>query len=197
MREIDSRLLALRSVALSGRDPTCPDEVLELLLQLAEKLSPKKILEVGAGECLTSIALSSATGASVIAIERDPVRCKCAREHVHTFGLDSFVTLHEGDAGEILPLLGSDGSFDLIFLDGPKAQYRRYLPDLKRLLRVGGVLVSDDVLLFGWVRGEPPKKRRMLVEHIREYLALLQSDSDFSTRIYELGEGVAVSKRLL
>ena len=88
------------------------------------------------------------------------------------------------------------GEYDLIFLDGPKVQYRRYFPDCKRLLAAGGYLLSDDVLLFGWVRGEPPKKRRMLVEHIREYLALLTDDPDFETEILQLGEGLAVSRKI-
>ena len=64
------------------------------------------------------------------------------------------------------------------------------------ILKRGGYLLSDDVLLFGWVRGEPPKKRHMLVEHIREYLSRLQSDPDFQTEIAELGEGLAISKKL-
>ena len=74
-------------------------------------------------------------------------------------------------------------------------QYRRYLPELKRLLREGGVLLSDDVLLFGWVSGEreTPQKRRMLVEHIREYLAMLSSDPDLITQVLDIGEGLAVS----
>ena len=81
----------------------------------------------------------------------------------------------------------------MIFLDGPKVQYQRYFTECKRLLKKNGALFSDDVLLFGWVRGEPPKKRKMLAEHLREYLEILESDPDFSTQIYEYGEGLAVS----
>ena len=57
-----------------------------------------------------------------------------------------------------------------------------------------GVLDSD-VLLFGWVDGSVPvpHKRKMLVEHIREYLELLKSDPDFETEVLPIGEGLAVS----
>ena len=183
----------MREKAKEGRNPTCADETLTYLLETAEKTKPKSILEIGAAEGLTSCALLLSCGARLTAIELDSDRAARARENFRLFNVTERVTLHEGDAGEILPLL--KGEFDMIFLDGPKAQYSRYLPDCKRLLSKGGVLLSDDVLLFGWVRGEPPKKRHMLAQHLREYLSALENDSELITEILEIGEGLAVSKK--
>ena len=104
--------------------------------------------------------------------------------------------IDEYTSGEELLRQFSAGRYDLIFLDGPKAQYLKYLPDLKRLLKIGGVLFSDDVLLYGWVNGEAPKKRHVLVEKIREYLRVLCDDESFWTSVLELGDGVAVSVRV-
>lgn len=188
---LDERLYALRERAKEGRDPTAADDTLRYIMHTVERLRPTRVLEIGAAEGLTSCAILLHSQAELTAIELDATRASKAREHFQLFGVEKRVTLHEGDAGEILPLL--KGSFDLIFLDGPKVQYLKYLPDCKRLLRSGGVLLSDDVLLFGWVRGEPPQKRRMLVEHIREYLHALEADEEFTTEILELGEGLAVS----
>lgn len=193
LNQLDPRLLSLRECAKQGRDPTAADETLEFILLTLAELSPGRILEIGAAEGLTSCAMLLSSRARVTAIECDAERASRAREHFRLFGVEDRVTLHEGDAGEILPML--EGEYDLIFLDGPKVQYLRYFPDCKRLLRSGGVLLSDDILLFGWVRGEPPKKRRMLVEHIREYLRVLQCDKDFETELLELGEGLAVSRK--
>ncbi len=191
MEEALLRLEALRSDALKGRDPTVCGETLEVLFRLAK--GTERILEIGAAECLTSIGMHLVSGAAVTAIERDGERAKRARENIAAFRLEKDVRLIEGDAAEVLPCL--EGPFDLIFLDGPKAQYRRYFSECKRLLGRGGVLVSDDVLLYGWVKGEPPKKRKMLAEHIREYLAMLEADPDLETEILEIGEGLAVSKK--
>ena len=193
LSQLDKRLLALREKAKEVRDPTAADETLEYILNLIAERSPKSILEIGAAEGLTSCAMLLCSNAHLTAIELDSARAETARENFRAFGLENRVTLHEGDAGEILPMLQDE--YDLIFLDGPKVQYRRYLPDCKRLLKSGGVLLSDDILLFGWVRGEAPKKRRMLVEHIREYLSDLEHDPDFTTEILELGEGLAVSEK--
>lgn len=193
---LDERLLALREEGKRGRDPTAADDTLAYILQTAETIRPDRILEIGCAEGLTSCAMLLSCGARLTAIELDGARAAKAREHFRLFGLEERVTLHEGDAGEILTML--EGEYGLIFLDGPKVQYLRYLPDCKRLLKRGGVLLSDDVLLYGWVSGEtePPKKRRMLVEHIREYLRALQDDPELRTEILPLGEGLAVSVKL-
>lgn len=183
---------AAREAAKRGRDPTCADETLALLLGHASRVRPAKALEIGAGEGFTSIALAAFAGAEVTAVEKDAARAQAMRENLLRYPPSpGSVSLLEGDAGEILPRL--NGAFDLIFLDGPKVQYRRYFADCKRLLKGGGTLVSDDVLLRGWVRGDPPKKRRMLVRHLREFLDLLEGDGDFQTQYFEYGEGVAVS----
>lgn len=186
-------LESMRRAAKEGRDPTAADETVHALIDWAKSHRAKRILEIGAGEGYTSCALLLDTEAELTAIELDPVRAKKLRENAALFGVENRVKLIEGDAGEILPLL--TGSYDMIFLDGPKVQYKRYFADCKRLLKKGGALFSDDILLFGWVTGEPPKKRKMLVEHIREYLRLLEADPDFTTEIYEYGEGLAVSTK--
>ena len=74
-------------------------------------------------------------------------------------------------------------------------QYIKLLPQLKRVLKKGGVLIADDVLLYGWVNGEvpAPKKRKMLVEHIREYIAAVTEDEQLSTSILDVGDGLAMS----
>ena len=190
------QLNALRERAKEGRDPTAADETLALLCDLVQKLQPERVLEIGAGEGLTSIALLIGGAARLTAIECDAERARRARENFALFHLADRVTLIEDDAGRVLPALEEDGAYGLIFLDGPKAQYRRYFADCKRLLKRGGVLVSDDILLFGYVTGEPPKKRKMLAEHIREYIAMVQSAPAFETEILPFGEGVAVSRKL-
>jgi hypothetical protein len=87
------------------------------------------------------------------------------------------------------------GEYEFIFLDGPKAQYEKYLPDLKRLLKKGGTLFSDDVLLYGWVDGREPTpwKRHVIVDKLRSYLQTISSDRDFSTSVLDVGDGVAIS----
>lgn len=188
MSEAQLRLKQLRAAAEQERDPTCTDDVLTVLMRECEKIGAKKVLEIGTGRGLTSIALLLAFPVHVTTIERDVQRISSARENFSDFGLGDRVTLLEGDAAEILPMLG--GTFDFIFLDAAKVQYRRFLPDCKRLLRAGGVLCADDVLLFA---DGVPKKRRMLAQHIEEFIQALEADADFSVSVLTVGKGLAVA----
>lgn len=188
----EEKLAALRAREKEGRDPTCADETLAFMLKTAREIGAERILEIGAGKGLTSIAFALALpDAQVAAIERDAERIAAARENFAAFGVSERVRLIEGDAAGILPCM--EGAYDLIFLDAAKVQYRRFLPDCKRLLKEGGVLFSDDVLLF---EEGVPKKRKMLAAHIAEYLGLLSSDADLSTEILRLGMGLAVSRKV-
>lgn len=190
----DGRILKMREELKDRRDPVCEDEVLHYLLMTVRALAPAEILEIGTAEGLSGAAmLLEAPSARLTTIEADEDRYLKAKENFAALGLSSRARCVLGDAADVLPAL--DGPFGLIFLDGPKAQYVHYLPDLKRLLREGGVLIADDVLLYGWVDGrEPaPKKRHSLVERIREYLVVVAEDETLITSVLDIGEGVAVS----
>lgn len=194
MPRIDARIEKMRQELKDRRDPVCPDEVLQYLLLTVREIVPSKILEIGTAEGLSGAAmLFEAPNARLTTVEIDEDRHKKAKENFQEFGLSGRARCVLGDAADVLPAL--EGPFDLIFLDGPKAQYVHYLPQLKRLLPSGGALVADDVLLYGWVSGEvpPPPKRRSIAARIREYLDAVCSDPDFITSVFELGEGVALS----
>ena len=193
---IDSRLQVLRERAKTGLDPAAPDETLNFLLALARLKNPHRILEIGSAEGLTSIALlMECPAARAVAIEQDEARFAAAKENFARFGVAERASLVLGDAADVLASL--EGQFELIFLDGPKAQYVHWLPRLKGLLRIGGVLAADDVLLYGWVDGSVPVpyKRRSIAARLGEYLAAAETDEELETLVLRVGEGLAVSRK--
>ena len=60
------------------------------------------------------------------------------------------------------------------------------------------MLVADDILLFGYVTGEEevPQKRKMLVEHIKEYITAVTNDCGLQTTVLDIGNGIALSVKL-
>ena len=191
---IDKTLESKRNQALKDGIPVADDETLQFLLLTLQMSKPKKILEIGTAIGLSGVAmLQQLPEAKLTTMELDEERYMQAKENFQSFGVADRVTAHLGDAGEILAMM--DGEFDFVFLDGPKAQYEKYLFDIKRILKKGGVLFADDVLLFGWVSGEEetPQKRRSIVEKIRSYLQVITADTDFHTSVINIGDGVALS----
>ncbi len=183
-----------RKAALERGIPVADDETLNFLLLTLAASKPQRILEIGTAVGLSSVAmLQACPTARLTTMELEEERYLEAKQNFENFGVSDRVTAHLGDAGEILAMM--DGEFDFVFLDGPKAQYEKYLFDLKRLMKKGAILFSDDVLLFGWVNGaEPtPQKRRSIVDKIRAYLETLTKDEDFITSVLDIGDGVALS----
>ncbi len=191
---IDEEVKALRKRALERGIPVADDETLHFLLVTLSAIKPRRILEIGTAVGLSAVAmLQACPTARLTTMELEEERYQEAKKNFARFGLTERVTAHLGDAGEILSMM--DGEFDFVFLDGPKAQYEKYLFDIKRLLKKGGVLFADDVLLYGWVSGEEetPQKRHSIVDKIRSYLDTVTKDKDFMTSVLNVGEGVALS----
>lgn len=191
---IDETLSKKRADALLRGIPVADDETLQFLLVTLRMAKPLKILEVGTAVGLSGVAmLQACKNATLTTMELEEERYLEAKENFKAFGVENRVSAYLGDAGEILAMM--DGQYDFVFLDGPKAQYEKYLFDLKRLMKKGAILFADDVLLYGWVSGEEetPQKRRSIVEKIRSYLQVITSDKDFTTSVLNVGDGVALS----
>ena len=191
---IDERIQARREDALRRGIPVADDETLNFLVVLLQAIQPKRILEVGTAVGLSGAAmLSVCPNARLTTMELEEERYLEAKQNFADFGISERVNAYMGDAGEILAMM--DGEYDFVFLDGPKAQYEKYLFDLKRLMKPGATLFADDVLLYGWVSGEEPTphKRQSIVDKIRSYLNTITADKDFSTSVIDIGDGVALS----
>lgn len=191
---IDERISARRTDALSRGIPVADDETLNFLLVMLAATKPKRILEIGTAVGLSATAmLYACPDAKLTTMELEEDRYLEAKQNFADFGIADRVTAYLGDAGEILAMM--DGQFDFVFLDGPKAQYEKYLFDLKRLMVKGAILFADDVLLYGWVSGEEPtpQKRHSIVDKIRSYLSVVTADKDFTTSVLDVGDGVALS----
>ena len=191
---IDERIQCAREDALQRGIPVADDETLQFLLLTLQMVKPKRILEIGTAVGLSGIAmLSVCPDAKLTTMELEEDRFLEAKENFRKFGVEHNVNAYLGDAGEILSMM--DGEYDFVFLDGPKAQYEKYLFDLKRLMKKGATLFADDVLLYGWVSGvEPtPQKRQSIVDKIRSYLRVVTEDKDFITSVLDVGDGVALS----
>lgn len=194
---LPERVQKLRESAYERSIPTADDETLNFLITLLSALQPENILELGTATGISgAVMLDVCPQARLTTVERDENFYAEAVENFSSLGLSGRVTAVCGDAGEEIRRL--TGEYSFIFLDCAKVQYIKYLPVLKKLLKRGGVLVADDILLYGWLTGEAPvpQKRRMLYTHIKEYIDAVTHDSELKTTIVNAGDGLAVSVKI-
>lgn len=194
----DGDVERLRAAAFAREIPTSDSETLCFLQTLLLAVKPENILELGTATGISAAhMLKTLPRCRVTTVEKNEDLYKEAGENFRALGVENRVTRILGDAGEEIEKLPEDG-YDFIFLDCAKVQYIKYLPRLKKLLKRGGVLLADDVLLYGYVTGESetPKKRKMLVEHIKEYIAAVTCDGELCTTIINAGNGLAMSVKL-
>ena len=131
--DINEEIIARRKDALARGIPVADDETLQYLLVTLAMAKPKRILEIGTAVGLSSVAmLLACPEAKLTTMELEEDRYLEAKQNFAALGVKERVTAHLGDAGEILAMM--DGEYDFVFLDGPKAQYEKYLFDLKRLM---------------------------------------------------------------
>lgn len=192
----------VRAIAKEARDSFVPiirKETASLLKTLVEMKRPKRILEVGTAVGYSALLMAEhmPDDCHITTIEKYEKRIPIARENFKKAAMEERITLIEGDAVEVLQSL--DEPFDFIFMDAAKGQYIHWLPEVMRLLSVGGVLISDNVLQDGDLiesRFAVTRRNRTIHARMREYLYELKHRGDLQTAIIPIGDGVTVSVKL-
>ena len=178
--------------------PVMLDDTKELLFETVKRTQPKRILEIGTAIGYSGIVMLSASkNATLNTVELDEQTAALARKNFDEFGVGDRVNIFVGDAREIVRLL--TGSYDFIFLDGPKGQYEVFLPYLTDLLEIGGTLVCDNVLYKGLVEHVPEDKRHKHITVARNMNAFLQditTSARYNTVLHRIGDGVTVSTKI-
>lgn len=176
--------------------PIIRKEMQSFLKFLLAVNKPSAILEVGTAIGFSALLMKeyAPENCHITTIEKYEKRIPLAKENFKKAGKEKDITLLEGDATEILKNL--TGSYDFIFMDAAKGQYIHFLPDILRLLREGGLLVSDNVLQDGDIlesRYAVTRRNRTIHTRMRDYLYELKHHEQLETTILPVGDGVTVS----
>ena len=203
-KELPTELLALEQVALMQHVPIIKKETQGVLRFLLRLQQPKRILEVGTAIGFSALFMSEYTDevCNITTIEKVPMRLVEAEKNLsdQAFKHKDKVTLKKGEALEVLKdLVQEKEEYDFIFLDAAKAQYMSFLPELMKLLKQGGMLVTDNVLQDGTVtnsRYSITRRDRTIHSRMREYLFSITHTEELETMILPVGDGIAISYRI-
>lgn len=193
-------LNTIENEAAASFVPIIRKEMQSLLKLLLAMKQPKNILEVGTAVGFSSLLMSEYNPVSchIITIENYQKRIPIARENFKRAGKEDSIQVLAGDAIEVMKELREP--FDFIFMDAAKGQYIYFLPEIIRLLKPGGTLVSDNVLQDGDVlesRFAVTRRNRTIHKRMREYLYQLTHHPQLTTVVLPIGDGITISERRL
>ncbi len=186
----------LERSALSENVPIIRQDMQSFLKVLLALHKPERILEAGTAVGFSAILMAQNTEEScrITTIEKYGKRIPEARKNFAEAGLEGRITLLEGDALEVMKSL--EEPYDMVFMDAAKGQYIHFLPEALRLLRTGGMLISDNVLQDGDIiesHYAVERRNRTIYKRMREYLYVLKHTEGLLTSIVPVGDGAAVT----
>ncbi|PCJ41007.1 MAG: SAM-dependent methyltransferase [Moraxellaceae bacterium] len=144
----------------TAKDPAAimqiPPEQGQLMSLLVQLISAKRSIEIGVftGYSALCVAQAMPSDSYTVACDINEDWTKTAERYWEEAGIRSKIDLRIAPASETLEQLlseGQGGTFDFIFIDADKENYDVYYELSLQLLRKGGVIAIDNVLLFGSV----------------------------------------------
>jgi caffeoyl-CoA O-methyltransferase len=150
----DPLLVEMEEFGAQHRVPSADREVARFVEITARATNAKRALEIGMAIGYTTIHLARAVGDGGLVVTIDPSddMISAAEGYLTRAGLRERVRIERGKALEVLPHLND--TFDLVFIDALKEEYVGYLDLALPRLRVGGVVIVDNLLWGGQVAGE-------------------------------------------
>jgi caffeoyl-CoA O-methyltransferase len=116
---------------------------------LLKAIKAKRVLEVGTSAGFSTLWFADALGKNrrstrVITIEMNPIKVEQALKNFKEAGVDKMIDVRQGIALDLLHKL--KGKFDFVFIDADKENIIRYFDLILPLVRIGGIIATDNML---------------------------------------------------
>lgn len=149
----------------------------EFLAVLVRATAARRVLEIGTSNGYSTLWLASAAraiGGTVTTVELADYKIGLATANFARSGLAGHISVVHDNAGRVLQRAG-DGALDLVFLDSERPEYPGWWPDLRRVLRPGGLLVVDNATSHA--------------AEMAPFVTLVSADASFITSLVPVGNG--------
>jgi predicted O-methyltransferase YrrM len=149
----------------------------EFLAVLVQATGARRVLEIGTSNGYSTLWLAQAAvriGGRVTTVELADYKVELAAENFARAGLASVITQLHAEAGAVLAGMEA-GSVDLLFLDSERSEYPGWWPDIRRVLRAGGLLVVDNATSHA--------------AEMAPFVELVEADTGFATCTVPVGNG--------
>jgi predicted O-methyltransferase YrrM len=187
----------MEEYAAAHRVPIADREVAKFLEITARAMKARRALEIGLAIGYSALHLAQAMSEDglVVTIEPNEEMIQRTNDYLTRAGLSERVRVERGRALEVMPRLTE--TFDLVYLDAVKEEYSAYLDLALPRLRVGGVVIADNVLWGGQVAGEiRSPDQQASTEALREFNQRFVTHPDLNAEILSVGDGLAYGVKI-
>ena len=195
--ESDELLAEMEAYAAEHRVPIADREVALFLEITAKVINAKHALECGMAIGYSVIHLLRGMGddGKVVTIDPSDEMIRAADGYLSRAGLRRRVDIHKGYALEVIPQLNE--TFDLLFIDAVKEEYRGYLDLAFPKLRNGGVVICDNLLWGGQVAGEiRSDDQQASTEALREFNQYFVGHPQLRAQVLAVGDGLGYGVKI-
>ncbi len=190
-------LAEMEEYAAEHRVPIADREVALFLEITARAIGARRVLEIGMaiGYSVIHLAQGMPDDGLVVTIEPSEEMINRATGFINRAGLMNRVRVERGLALDVIPKL--EETFDIVYLDAMKEEYTDYLNQALPLLRVGGVVIADNVLWGGQVAGEiRSEDQKDSTEALREFNQFLVNHPQLRAEVLSFGDGIAYAVKV-
>jgi caffeoyl-CoA O-methyltransferase len=185
----DEVLTEMEAEATRDDVPIVGPAVARVLYQLAVISGARKVFELGSAIGYSTIWWARAVGerGQVVYTDGDSKKAEKARRYFERAGVSQQITVHVGDALELLS--EEKEPYDIIFNDVDKEDYPRVVRLALPRLKSGGLFITDNVLWSGKVSKPNPDAE---TKAILEFNRMIYGSKDLFTTILPIRDGVSV-----
>lgn len=180
----------LKAFGLEKKIPIISDEGLSFLLKAVQENNIKTVLEIGTAIGYSAIMMSSYVD-QIITLEKDDYMVELANKHIEERNLKRKIEVVHTDA----ILYEPTQQFDLIFIDGPKAQYEKYFNHFSPYLSNKGIIICDNLNFHGLDKNMVSRGTKRLIEKLESFKLFLIQNESYETLFTDQGDGMSLSRR--
>ena len=167
-----------------------------LLAMLSKMIEPRRILEIGTymGYSAMCLAEGLTDDGKIITLDMQPETHEIAKTFWAKSDLNGKIDGRLGDATQIIPTLGE--TFDLVFIDADKPNYKNYYDLVFPKMRVGGLIIADNVLWSGEVlQVESGATDDESTVTLHEYNQKINADERVSNILFAVRDGLMIARK--
>ncbi len=196
-QEKEALLQEMEQYAKEHYVPIMESDGIATFIGLLALQKPTKILEIGSAIGYSAIRMAQAfPNATITTVERDVERYEKAVEYIERAALTDRIHIIEADALALDGDAHLEESYDALFIDAAKGQYKRFFEKYAPYVVPGGVVYCDNMFMHGAVLladEEVPRRRRSMIRKLKEFTTWVMAHPDFKPFLLPIGDGLLIA----